>query len=35
MPQCVMEDYPTVKSVLQSIETNATKIKILAKARCR
>ena len=25
----------TVKSVLQSIETNATKIKILAKARCR
>ena len=25
----------TVKSVLQSIETNATKIKILAKGRCR
>jgi hypothetical protein len=25
----------TVKSVLESIETNATKIKILAKARCR
>jgi DNA primase len=25
----------TVKTVLESIETNATKIKILAKARCR
>ena len=25
----------TVKSVLDSVETNATKIKILAKSRCR
>ena len=25
----------TVKSVLESVETNATKIKILAKSRCR
>ena len=25
----------TVKSVLESVETNTTKIKILAKSRCR